>query len=106
MNNHFKAITHLLCKWHITQSLTKNFSFLASMNFGNIRDKILTLPHLEFEEEFETKYMEIKSALESKNFTKPSIISKECIKLRTNGQKLSYLSLLLEECIALQEWNQ
>jgi len=70
LNSTFPSITHLLCKWHIIQSFTKNFSFLTAMNCVEIKEKILALPYVECSEEFEAKYDEIKQILISKKFNR------------------------------------
>jgi len=83
----------------VTESTARSiqkFLFLASMNFGNIRDKIFTLPYLEFEEEFEAKYTEIKDGLESKKFNKSLNYLERMYKIKNKWQKLFYLNIRMK----------
>ena len=70
INSNYKNITHLLCKWHVLQSFNKNFSYLVSMNCGNLKNKIFSLSYIESKEEFQKTYSEVQNSLEEKKFVK------------------------------------
>jgi len=48
----------------------KEFFFLTAMNCAEIKEKILALPYVEYSEDFEAKYDEIKQIFISKKFNR------------------------------------
>jgi len=59
LNTQYQDVKHILCQWHIDQSFSKNFSYLTSMNYGALKEKIKSLLWIEDRETFEATYAEI-----------------------------------------------
>jgi len=78
----YKTITHLLCLWHIIQSFSKYFNFLHAMNHGALKTKILELPYIENQDEFQKTYELIQKSLTEKKFLKGSHYLEEMWKIR------------------------
>ena len=70
LNKDYPSITHLLCQWHIIQSFNKNFSYLGSLNYGDLKKKIMSLPFEENRLEFEKIYAQVIKELEEKKYEK------------------------------------
>ena len=70
MNKFYKPVKHLLCLWHITQSLSKYYNFLIAMNYQSLKDDILKLPYIEKPIKFDAAYQKIRDVLKKKNYNK------------------------------------
>ena len=70
LKTYYPEIIHILCQWHIKQSFNKNFSYLSAMNYGYLKEKIITLIWLEDQDTFSRNYEEIIKDLEARKLHK------------------------------------
>jgi len=72
LDKEYPNITNFLCQWHIKMNLKKHCSYLQNMNLKELYNRILVLPFIEKEFQFESEYNDIVKTLQFKKFTKSS----------------------------------
>ena len=82
----------MLRLWHINQSFAKNFSYLDSIKFGELKNRILSLSYEEDPNEFEKKCFKILKDLEEKNLEKRINYLKKMLEIKHQWSQAFYPS--------------